>query len=126
MDLAYVIGAAIVGFVFSSMWRVCFSSALSDGWKQESSNFNIKCPKYMLVSFIGSLWVSYGVFLLIKHIKPDSYLELITTIFCLWFLILVGLNTKYYVAAKVNSRICFIHNFGNLFQLLIIALILGF
>ena len=126
MDLIYVLSAAVVGFIFTIVWRACFSKALANGWKQESSNLNIKCPKYMLISFIGSLWVSYGVFLLIKHIKPNSNLELFTSIFALWFLVLVGLNTKYYVAAKVSSSICFIHSFGSLFQLIIVAFILGY
>lgn len=126
MDLAYLFIAAFVGFIFTLVWRVCFSNALNDGWKQETSNLNIKCPKYMLVSFIGSLWVSYGTFLLIKHVKPKTYLELVTLMVGLWLLILVGLSTKYYVVARINSRIFFIHSFGNLFHLMLTALILGF
>lgn len=126
MDLMYIFLASIIGFIFTIVWRVSFSKALSDGWKQESSNMNIKCPKYMLVSFIGSMWVSYGVFLLIKHVKPINYLQLMTLIVGMWLLILVGLSTKYYVVARINSKIFFVHSVGNLFHLIITALILGF
>lgn len=126
MDLMYIFLASIVGFLFTIVWRVSFSKALTDGWKQESSNMNIKCPKYMLVSFIGSMWVSYGVFLLIKHVKPVSYVQLLTLIVGMWLLILVGLSTKYYVIARINSKIFFVHSVGNLFHLIITALILGF
>jgi hypothetical protein len=126
MDLMYIFLASVIGFIFTIVWRVCFSKALTDGWKQESSNMNIKCPKYMLVSFIGSVWVSYGVFLLIKHVKPINYIQLMTLIVGMWLLILVGLSTKYYVVARINSKIFFAHSFGNLFQLIITALILGF
>lgn len=122
----YIFLASIIGFIFTIVWRVSFSKALTDGWKQESSNMNIKCPKYMLVSFIGSMWVSYGVFLLIKHVKPINYLQLMTLIVGMWLLILVGLSTKYYVVARINSKIFFVHSVGNLFHLIITALILGF
>lgn len=126
MDLMYIFLASIIGFLFTIVWRVSFSKALTDGWKQESSNMNIKCPKYMLVSFIGSMWVSYGIFLLIKHVKPINYVQLLTLIVGMWLLILVGLSTKYYVIARINSKIFFVHSIGNLFHLIITALILGF
>ncbi|MCT4641465.1 MAG: DUF1761 domain-containing protein [Bacteriovoracaceae bacterium] len=124
MDLANVLGAALVGFFISLFWRASFSKAILKGWKVESSNHGIKSTKYLLVSFIGALWCSYGVFLLTQHIPMHSYAQMAAYITCLWLFVLVGINAKHYLDGNISKRVVFINFLGDLIQLLIMGFII--
>ena len=103
-ELILVISAAIANFILGTVWYVVFGKNWSRAWRGEKNIKISKDPIPYLVSFIGSLWASYGLFLMIKHIQPRSMTELLTIAVGTWLLIVVGLASKHYSFAGVPIR----------------------
>lgn len=95
MEALIVFSAAFANFILNCLWcGNCFGKRKrSEGSDIESS---LKDPIPYLVSFIGSLWASYGLFLVIKHVYPKSIIELLTISIGMWLFIIVGLGAKHY------------------------------
>jgi hypothetical protein len=103
-ELILVISAAIANFILGTVWYGVFGKNWSRAWRGEKNIKISKDPIPYLVSFIGSLWASYGLFLMIKHIQPRSMTELLTIAVGTWLLIVVGLASKHYSFAGVPLR----------------------
>jgi hypothetical protein len=103
-ELILVISAAIANFILGTVWYGVFGKNWSRAWRGEKNIKISKDPIPYLVSFIGSLWASYGLFLMIKHIQPRSMAELLTLAVGTWLLIVVGLASKHYSFAGVPLR----------------------
>lgn len=95
-----VIGAAIFNFLLGGVWYGIFKKKWMLAWALSEEDLSGKDPKPYLIAFIGSLWASYGMFLILKHIQPKDFSELIAVCFGLWLFIFVGMGAKHYAFAK--------------------------
>lgn len=104
LDALWVIAAALVNFGLYVLWRQIFRESwlkarrLSD---KQAVNTDIKSH---LVAFIGSLWASYGVFLICKHIEPVRFDQQLTVALGSWLFIQVGMGAKHYSYARLNGK----------------------
>ncbi len=103
-ELLLVLAAAIANFILGTVWYGIYGKNWSKAWRGENNVKVSKDPTPHLVSFIGSLWASYGLFLMIKHIQPRSLAELLTLAIGTWLLIVVGLASKHYSFAGVPLK----------------------
>lgn len=108
MEATLVISAAFLNFIIGGVWYMAFGKQWTSAWKINETEINKKDPIPYLIAFIGSLWASYGLFLLIKHIQPQDFSELITLAVGTWLFILVGLGAKHYAFARVSLKAFFI------------------
>lgn len=111
MEAALVIGAAILNFILGGIWYGVFGKQWMLSWNLSEREVNRKDPIPYLVAFIGSLWASYGLFLIIKHVQPKDISELMTISIGTWLFILVGLGSKHYAFARVSLK-AFIIDYG--------------
>ena len=103
-NIVYVLTAAIVNYILGWFWFTVLGKRLSfTGGKRKGDKLK-KDPTPYLISFIGSLWASYGIFLIMKHIRPKDFTELMTIALGLWFFILVGLGAKHYAFANKSLK----------------------
>lgn len=124
-DLALVLSAAFFNFMFGLIWHVFIRKQKEISPDEISSELNKKDPSRHILSFIGSLWVSYGMFVLIKHIHPKGTLELLTIVIGIWLLIYIGLSMKHYSLKSKNLIKLVIDYTQDLIGLLIIGFILN-
>lgn len=103
-DAVWVIAAAIVNFALGGVWYAAFGKVWAKAWKISSSEGRAKDAIPYLIAFIGSLWASYGLFLICKHIQPKDLLEELTIAVGCWIFIVVGLGAKHYSFARVNGK----------------------
>ena len=94
-EAVLVIIAAICNFILVTLW---FSSVGRSIFKKdkEISNERLKDARTYLVSFIGSLWASYGMFVLLKHVRPNGIFELFSVAVGTWLFVIVALGVKSY------------------------------
>lgn len=111
MEAAVVIAAATLNFILGGVWYGIFRKQWMLAWNLSQSDVRSSDPKPYLVAFIGSLWASYGLFLIIKHIQPKSLLELLTISIGTWMFILVGFGCKHYAFARLKAK-AFIIDYG--------------
>jgi hypothetical protein len=111
MEAILVVGAAFINFTLGAIWYALFDKQWLSAWNLDVSKINRKDPKPYLIAFIGSLWGSYGLFLIIKHIQPKNLEELITIAIGTWLFILVGFGAKHYSFARVKGK-AFIIDYG--------------
>lgn len=98
-EIVIVLGAAVLNFCLSCLYFVVkFPS-------EKTKNTNA-----FLISFIGSLWASYGLFLIIKHIRPNDLYELLGISIGAWICILMALASKHYAFDKRSLR-AFVKNY---------------
>ena len=97
MESIFIFLAAVLNSIFHVFWCQFVSDSWRNWWKVplRPDVKNQKTSAFLL-AFIGSLWTSYGLFLMIKHIQPKSIIELVSIAFGTWLLILVGMNAKHY------------------------------
>ena len=93
-------------------------------WGISKSEFNSKDPGPYLISFIGSLWTSYGLFLIIKHIQPKNLEELLTISIGTWLFIVVGLGAKHYSMAGKCMKAFAIDFLIDLFGIILMSLVI--
>jgi len=96
VEAVYIISAAVLNTVFNGFWANFFQNSWRRIWNLPEKVNSTKGPTPYLISFIGSLWASYGVFLMIKHIQPRAIDELLTTAVGTWLFILIAMSAKYY------------------------------
>ena len=77
-DALWVITAAVVNFLLGAMWYSFFGKAWLSAWKLEKKDIRPNDPKPYLLAFIGSLYASYGLYLMLKHIHPQGFVEQLT------------------------------------------------
>ena len=111
MEAVLVIAAATLNFVLGGIWYGAFQKQWMLAWNLSDKEVNKKDPKPYLIAFIGSLWASYGLFLIIKHIQPKDIAELLTIAIGTWMFILVGLGSKHYAFARVRGK-AFLIDYG--------------
>jgi hypothetical protein len=111
MEVILVLSAAFVNFILGAVWYAIFGKHWVKAWNLNSEDMNKKDPVPYLIAFIGSLWSSYGLFLLIKHVKPHSFVELLTLAIGTWLLIVVGLGAKHYAFAGIRPK-AFLIDYG--------------
>lgn len=111
MEAILVISAAVLNFVLGGIWYGFFNKQWMLAWNLDNKKVNSKDPKPYLIAFIGSLWASYGLFLIIKHIQPKNISELMTIAIGTWMFILVGLGGKHYAFARVKGK-AFLIDYG--------------
>jgi hypothetical protein len=125
MEVILVLSAAFVNFVLGAIWYGVFGKQWVRAWGIKSDDSNLKDPTPYLVAFIGSLWASYGLFLMIKHIEPQSLTELLTLAVGTWLLIVVGLGAKHYAFAGIRLK-AFAIDYGlDLIGIIIMCFILS-
>lgn len=83
-------------------------------------------PIPYLISFIGSLWASYGLFLTIKHIRPQGLDELFTIAVGAWLFILIAMSAKYYAFEGKRMVELVIDYSQDLVSFMIISYVLWF
>jgi hypothetical protein len=111
MQVILVIAAAFINFTLSAIWYGIFDKQWLSAWDLDDSKVKKMDPKPYLISLIGSLWASYGLFLIIKHIQPKNIEELLTIAVGTWLFILVGLGAKHYSFARVKGK-AFVFGYG--------------
>lgn len=111
MEVTLVIGAAFFNFILGGIWYMAFGKQWTLAWKLDDKAVDRKDPGAYLIAFIGSLWASYGLFLIIKHIQPKDFSELFTIAIGTWLFILVGLGAKHYAFARITLK-AFIIDYG--------------
>lgn len=111
MEVILVISAAFINFVLGAIWYGVFGKQWIKAWDLNAEDISPKDPIPYLVAFIGSLWSSYGLYLMIKHIEPQSLVELITMAIGTWLLIVVGLGAKHYSFAGIRFK-AFLIDYG--------------
>ena len=124
-EASLVISAALLNFALGGLWYTIFKSKWLKAWKLKESDLNIKDPKPYLVAFIGSLWTSYGLFLVIKHIQPKNTSELMGIAIGAWLLILVGNSAKHYAFARKSLEAFVIDYSADLIGIILMCLIIG-
>ena len=125
IEALWVIGAALVNFALAGIWYVVFGKQWRTAWNLPKSRVEEKDPKPYLVAFIGYLWASYGVFLIVKHIQPQSLIESLTIGVGCWLFIQVGMGAKHYSMARVNGK-AFAIDYGlDLISFVIIVLMVN-
>lgn len=96
MEAVYIIGAAVFNTIFNGVWATFFRQSWRRAWNVPAKKDIASGPAPYLISFIGSLWASYGLFLIIKHVHPKNMEELLTIAVGLWLLVLIAMSAKYY------------------------------
>lgn len=104
MQVGMVIGAAVINFILGGVWYYLFQKEWLDANHLGKTVINQRDPKPYLIAFIGSLWTSYGLFIICKHIQPKDAVETLSVAFGLWFFIHVGLGAKHYAFSKVKLK----------------------
>jgi len=124
MEALYVIVAAFVNFSLGGLWYSLFSKQWLKAWGLKEEKINRKDPVPYLIAFIGSLWASYGLFLIIKHIQPKNLEELLSIGIGSWLFIFVGMGAKHYAFARISFK-AFLIDYGlDLFGFVIMSLII--
>ena len=124
MEAVYVILAAIMNFALGGVWHIMFSRQWLVARGLRLDTINRKDPIAYLVSFIGSLWASYGLFLIIKHIQPKNLEELLTIGIGSWLFIFVGMGAKHYAFAGMSLK-SFLLDYGlDFFGFILMSLII--
>ena len=103
--------AALVNFFLGGIWYSIFKKRWLSAWDMDESDVNSKDPAPYLIAFIGSLWASYGLFVLLKHIQPKNLMELLTIALGLWLFVFVGLGAKHYAFSR-RSLSAFLIDYG--------------
>jgi hypothetical protein len=119
-----VISAAVLNFCLGGIWYALLGKKWIKASNLNRENLNKKDPVPYLIAFIGSLWASYGMFLMIKHIRPKNLEELLTIALGTWLFILVGMVSKHYAFAGRSLSAFMIDNLLDLFGLILICLII--
>jgi len=104
MEAVMVLSAALINFILGGVWYAVFKKPWLDAFYLNDRVINPKDPKPYLIAFIGSLWTSYGLFVICKHIQPKDSLETLSIALGLWFFIHVGLGAKHYAFAKIKAK----------------------
>lgn len=124
-DLIVVISAAALNFMFGLMWHVFVRKQREVSSSEISQDFKKKDPTRHLLNLIGSLWVSYGMFVMIKNIRPNNTLEILTIAIGTWFLIYIGLSAKHHNLKLVSYKKIVTDYTQDFIGLLIITFIIG-
>lgn len=103
LEAIWVVGAALAHFVLGWVWYTVFSKQWLKAWNLRKGDINPRDPKPFLLAFIGSLWTAYGLFLICKHIEPQSLSEELGIAIGCWLFIHVGLGAKHYAFARVKG-----------------------
>ncbi len=96
MEAVYIVSAAFINTVFNGLWATFIQCRWRKLWSVPDRVKKNSGPMPYLISFIGSLWASYGIFLMIKYIKPDSLQQLLIMAAGSWLFILIAMSAKYY------------------------------
>ena len=121
-EVVMVLSAAVLNFCLNGLWYVFFKKAKVEA-KDKAKNTDSN-PTAYLISFIGSLWASYGLFLIIKHIHPNSLSELLGISLGAWICILMALSAKHYAFNKSSMLNFFKDYLVDLVGLTVMALII--
>lgn len=124
-NIVYVLSAAVANFVLGWIWFKTLGKELSFTGGRRREDTRRKDPTPYLIAFIGSLWASYGIFLIMKHIRPQNFTELMTIALGLWVFILVGLGSKHYAFANKSIK-RFLYDYGlDLVGVIVMTMILS-
>lgn len=122
-EAVLVLSAAVLNFCLGGVWYSLFCKKWMLACNLKMSDIDPKDPKPYLIAFIGSLWASYGMFILIKHIHPNSVIELLSTAIGAWLFLLVGMGAKHYAFAKKSLTAFLIDYILDLVGLILISFI---
>ncbi len=121
---AMIITIAVLNFALGSLWYTFVGQKWMFGWGLSKKDINHKDPKPYLIAFIGSLWTTYGMFLLIKHIHPQGMKELLTLAIGTWVFIVVGIGAKHYAFALRSLSAFFTDYLLDLVGLILISILI--
>ena len=112
-DAFMVIVGAVTYFLASGIYYTLCKSQWLLAWNLTDKHINRKDPIPYLVAFIGSLWTSYGLFIILKHVQPKNMLELMTVAIGTWLFVVVGTSIKHYTFAGVSLKAFIIDYLGD-------------
>lgn len=124
MEAFYIVLAALLNSVFNGLWAVFIRKKWRKALKVSEKVYLAEGPVPYLISFIGSLWASYGLFLIIKHVRPKNLEELMTIAIGLWLLILIAMSAKYYAFEGKDMKELFIDYSQDLISFVLISYVL--
>lgn len=124
MEAFYIVLAAFLNSVFNGIWAEFFRQRWRKAWSVPAKVYTAKGPVPYLISFIGSLWASYGLFILIKHVRPNSLEELMTLAMGLWLFVLIAMSAKYYAFEGKEMKELLIDYSQDLISFVLISYIL--
>lgn len=124
-ELLVVFSAAFTNFIYCLIWHVFIRKQKEITSDEISQDFKKKDPSRHLLSFIGALWVSYGMFIMLKHLRPNGNLELFTIAFGTWLLIYIGLGAKHQNLKYISLKKLIFDYTQDLIGLLIITFMIG-
>lgn len=122
-EAVLVIFAAICNFILVTLW---FTSVGKSIFKKDQAmaKQHVKDARAYLLSFIGSLWASYGMFVLLKHVRPNGIFELLSVAVGTWLFVIVALGVKCY-AFRGKAMKDFVIDYGvDLIGLILMCLII--
>ncbi len=93
-------------------------------WGLKETDVDKKDPKPYLVAFIGSVWTTYGMLLLIRHIHPNSLSEAFALGVGTWIFIVIGVGAKHYSFAMRSLTAFLIDYLLDLFGLVITSILI--
>lgn len=99
VEVIMILSGAMLNFCLNVLWCLTIKRIGKVRLDEGAKN-----PTPYLLSFIGSLWASYGLFLLIKHIEPRSVSELLVMAIGVWVCILMALTAKHYAISMLSLR----------------------
>ena len=104
-DAFSVLAATVIHFGVWASWCVLFGRQDSCLWKLNEESCQTKDPKPFIIGFMGALWSSYGLFLLIDKFKPKEFSDLLALAVAVWLFIIVGFSCKHVAreAKPVNA-----------------------
>jgi hypothetical protein len=104
MEALFVLLAALANFLAGGIWYGIFNKQWMHAWKLDQSKVNRADPIPYLIALIGSIWSAYGLFILIKHVRPQSFDETLFVALGTWLFIHVGMGAKHYSFARVKGK----------------------
>lgn len=123
-DAFQVIMGAIGYFFASGFYYLITKKQWLRSWNLDENAVNRRDPIPYLVAFIGSLWTSYGLFTILKHVQPKNLVELMLVSLGTWLFVVVGTSIKHYTFAGVSFKAFLIDYVGDGIGYALICLII--
>jgi len=124
-EASLVIGAAFLNFAIGVVWQMAFAKQWRRAWNISEIDSHKHDTESHMISFISSLWVSYGLFVLIKHIHPNGLIEVLFMGIGLWLLVVVGISGKHYSYANKSIKAFLIDYTLDLVGIVIMCLVIA-
>ena len=121
---AIILSISLLNFLVGIVCFNLFGKKYKLAWSLETDCPVKKDPRPYLVTFIGSLWTTYGMFLMVKHIRPQSIGELLAMAIGTWLFVVVGIGCKHCAYTQRSIRAFFIEYSFDLVSLILVSVLI--